>query len=399
MANAFGSLSNITVSAPTSQTKATDSAITGSTVPAAEFFPRPEMMNTVKYVFTGTPLELTDKTVNVLERTVGAALKMPADLQTSAGLGRMGFGQLTDPRLENLTIRNGDESWTVSPIEGTISMYLANNAVVSVMKGLTESDMMPGVPQPLNTDVVTPPVDTAATIVTANAYLKKQGIATSAYDKPVATSTPGYGFDVKALDSISSRPVPGYSAQVQVLYPLLIGGLPVVQSSGEPIGLTLTIDAASQTVMSLYGLTTLDFTQSAYDALTDFAAVKAMAEQGGYSGYYYGIPTEGSTTTSINLGTPQRVLMSSYLYTDNRSRELYVPALRFSIINPTSGYPTWVVVPLAKDLPTSMPIGIMVPAGTSGDTGTSSSPNSGSGSTALVSRQGKTNKAPVFEQV
>lgn len=359
--NAFGSLAAASASPATSRTSVTDSVTIGTVTP--NLLIKPDVANAWSFVFTGTPLNLTDRTINVLERNIGVGLPMPTVLKTSTGLGTMNFSSAVNPLIENMTIRRGDELWNVNPIDGTISMYLATTTVYPMMKTLTAPNAVTDITQPVNLNTAPSAEDKATAISIASDFLTTHGIATSLYGQPILTSSPNYALVQGMLDSISARPVPAYSPQIQILYPLLIGGQAVVQSSGDPVGLTLLVDPTTKVVTSMYGLMTLDFTQSPYDALTDFTAVQKIAEQGGFPGYTSG-PPNGQTT--ITLGTPERVLMSSYIYADNRSRETYVPALRFPVLHPLDIYVKSVVVPLAQDVPTNGPDGITAPSTSSG---------------------------------
>lgn len=395
-ATAFGSLAGATGTA----TSTTSGSATANTSTRSAALPAPSaglkilpVATPYKFVFTGTAPTLTESTVDVFERTVGAALSLPADLQLSAGFGLMNFGSLTNPNLENLSITSGDEQWYIDGHNGTISMYLSDHsALIQPLATKPPS----GIAQPSNASTnasattTNTAADSATALSVAAAFLARHGISTQPYGQPMVTwSYFGYatGVDVKALESTgsvpSSQPIatnaPVNSASsgdsavtrpiyqntaAQVVYPLMINGLPAVQQNGDPVGLTLTVDTANKTVTSLYGLNTLDYTSSAYTAVTDFSAVKKIAEQGGiYANYAL---STNSTPIKVNLDTPDRVLMNVYLYADNHSRELYVPALRFPLVNPPDTYTKYVVVPLVNDLVMTTPIGVGVPSGSSG---------------------------------
>lgn len=356
--NAFGSLADLTQFPKTisESTAAGVSRSTAAVAPVADLKIAPEFVGGYTYVFTGVPVSLTDTSVDVFERNSGVGLDLPDAISRSAGFGVMSFGRLSNPTVDNLTIRSGDEVWYVDAVNGTISMYLDTTARLAEPVEMTE---------PTNVSA-----DPIAAIALSDAWLADHGVSTAAYATPIVVSTSGVSAAGSATDAAAnsvSKIGIVQSSMAQVVYPLLINGVSVVQSNGEPMGLTVTVETATSTITSIYGLNALDFTRSSYAAQTDWSAVQKIAEQGGL--YRFGL-TESSKKTTVNLGTPDRVLMVSYIYEHNLSRELYVPALRFSLVNAPDTYTKYVVVPLAKDLPSDMPVDMLPPTLGSGSSGT-----------------------------
>lgn len=362
---AFGSLIDLAQSPQTSAggglTDSSTRSSTATTAPAADVKIAPAPESTYTYVFNGTPVSLTESTVNVFERNGRIDMVMPDSLGQQAGLGVMNMSRLSQPSVYNLTLRSDDEIWFVDTVNGMISMYLDTTARVAVAD------------QP--TDSTQPTVDTNTVISIANAFLADRGIATTAYGQPTVTSSSGVYAAGTTVDSTTTvtKPEMMISPTAQVLYPLVLNGLPVVQANGEPMGLTVTVETATGTVTAVYGLNSLDFTSSAYPAITDWPTIQKTAEQGGM--YRYGVGAPGAKTTTVHLGTPDRVLMVSYRYEENHSRELYVPALRFPLVNPPDAYSKYVVVSIAQDLPADSPIDIIEPAVGSGTAEESTPPS------------------------
>lgn len=356
--NAFGALGGVMPSPQATTETAGDASRSTATAPAGDLKMRPIMVSAYTYAFTGTPLSLTESTVNVFERNTGVGLTMPGSFATSAGLGAMAFNRLNNPNISTVTIRSGEETWYVDAINGTISMYL---------------DMSVRLAQPVATPESSIAPDAAVTATTAirvaNTFLAGRGISTAPYGTPVTVNTSGVTMSEKSVaDTTSSSLTIGYPsvATTQVIYPFMIDGVPAVQQNGDPVGLSVTVEPATETVTSVYGLNSLDFTHSAYTAHIDWAAIQKVAEQGGLNNY--GVAESGTKTTTINLGTPERVLMLSYLYEEDRSREIYISALRFPLLNPPDEYMKYIVVPLAKDLPADSPIDILPMTTGSGST-------------------------------
>ncbi len=346
-ANAFGSLAAVT-STNASPTSSRDSVGTsGAASPSPDLSVKIAAPAVVAYTFTGTAPSLTETSVSVYQRNTGATLPLPSNLTSSAGLGLMDFSTLKNTSIESLNIRRGDELWSITPASGSISMYINSPN-----------------PVPLPTeDTNKAPIDTNAAIDVATSFLIAHGISTAAYGSAVATETSAiYPANAKTSDLLASdRPeLTNTYHTAQVVFPLLIDGQVTVQQNGEPMGLTLTVDMNTPSVTSLYGLNTTDYNVSPYDAVIDFSAIKTIAERGGM----YGSITTGSDVKKYDLGTPDRVLLSSYLYKDNQSLELYIPALRFPITNPPDAYTKYIVVPLAKELINPNPPETILPAAT-----------------------------------
>jgi len=347
--NAFGALSDLTQTPQTASVGASASDANrsaASSAPSTDLKVAPLLNTSYTYVFNGTPLSLTETSVNIFERTTGEVFDLPSSLANVSGMGVMSFGRLSNPTIGNISVRSGDELWYVDATNGTISMYLDTS--VPQLVPLSDSQ------------VIKNNADSKTAITIANSFLADRGIDTAPYSSPVVVSASGITGAGTADSLTSSMKVASpQAAMVQVLYPLVVHGLAVVQANGEPAGLFVTVEPTSETITSLYGLSSLRFTQSAYSGITDWTVVQKIAEQGGL--YRYGLVTEGAKKTTINLGTPDRVLMISYLYDGSRSREIYVPALRFGLVNSPDAYAKYVVVSLAKDVPTDTPIDIIQP--------------------------------------
>lgn len=146
-----------------------------------------------------------------------------------------------------------------------------------------------------------------------------------------------------------------------VVYPLHIDGTEVVEFGGEISGPRVYIRARDMKVMNLSGLSTLRFERSPYELETDTARIVAFAEKGGIRGAIYRpmsfdeegnpLPSEKEAET-LRLGAPGQFLLRMFTTVDDASVELYLPALRFPILNVPSDANYYgqqdVVVPLVK---------------------------------------------------
>lgn len=346
--NAFGSLQDLN-QVPVTASGADASATLNSARSTAELKVAPDISSTYKFTYTGLPQVLSETTVDVFERLSVDGLPLPTALATAAGLRTMSFGRLSNPVVANMTIRNDDELWAIDALNGTISMYL--DSATRQIDITTNSD----------TDSASLSEEAALTI--ASRYITDRGISLTGYGQPVVIDNSSVLAAGTAGSSATSSKIGiVQSPAVQVIYPLMIGNIPVVQPNGDPTGISLTIEKSTQTILNVYGIMSLDFTRSTYQAQTDWPTVQKLAEQGGVFQYF--APESNKKVTIINLGAPDRVLTVSYSYDSGRSREVYIPAWRFPIVNPPAAlmYLKYVTVSLAKDVPTNTSVDGIEPA-------------------------------------
>ncbi|MDP2692602.1 MAG: hypothetical protein Q8O88_03100 [bacterium] len=178
-------------------------------------------------------------------------------------------------------------------------------------------------------------------IAIANDFLSNYGITRSIYGTPVVDNY------WKKYQSESS-----YVPQMQaVIYPLSFDGMNVFESGGYLNGMRVTVDAENMSVSNVNEIFNPFFEKSNYEIETDFARILKVAERGGINMYFYGAKEDSEV---LELGTPEYVYMHQYDYSSNdgRSRELYIPALRFSILNAKDKniYQDSIVVPIAKEI-------------------------------------------------
>ncbi len=192
----------------------------------------------------------------------------------------------------------------------------------------------------------------------ANAFMDRFGIDRAVYGEPVVdTSWQRY---VIMADSAEASYAP---SMVSVVYPLLVDDMQVTEFGGEIAGPRVHIRVQDLTVMNLGNLTTRRFERSAYALELDVVRLVAFAEKGGIRGSIHqpmSYDDQGNPVTptepmeALRLGEPEQVLMKMYHSIDNVSVELYLPALRFPILNVPQGPdyygPRDVMVPLVKDI-------------------------------------------------
>jgi len=141
--------------------------------------------------------------------------------------------------------------------------------------------------------------------------------------------------------------IPEYAS---VVYPLLINGEEAHDQSGSYAGLRVSINLLKKAADGLSNLSPYRYESSAYSLTTAVDAVIKAAESGGWNGNWYG---GSENVQTIELGTPTRSYVQIWQYKDNRSQELFVPALIFPVLNPPANFyygQRSVVVPLVQEM-------------------------------------------------
>lgn len=156
----------------------------------------------------------------------------------------------------------------------------------------------------------------------------------------------------------------------RVVYPLLVDGKPVFDTSGNKTGLSVGVHVREKKVADLYGIMNRTFLASSYDTVPTEADIKEyLSKQKDYPGDTVMTTPAGEkvTVTSLTLGNPVLAHSIYYRYQNNTSEELVVPSLIFPI-NDTTNLPylyrRQIVVPLLKELLEMPDPGVAVPLDT-----------------------------------
>ncbi len=137
---------------------------------------------------------------------------------------------------------------------------------------------------------------------------------------------------------------------IDVVYPLVIDGQEVFDEGGSPSGLHVSVDYRKDRVVSLYDLTTKQYERSNYTGETDNDRILEIAEKGGFRSYFDPAGTGTTKVTTLNLDTPTMQVLRMWRYDNNKSEEIYVPALVFPIKNQGNYWRSNVIVPLVKEI-------------------------------------------------
>lgn len=312
---------------------------------ASKMMVAPEEPFAFTFVYAGDPLTLEDATVAVLRRQKGSGA-------ASADAVRGIFPNLADfGRFENLKVQ------TVSAFED--KPYGMTVYADTLEESISISQHYPRWPHPeqncrdqacyesfriRESDL---PSDAEA-IAAAETVLAAYGISKEGYAAPEVRTDWRRWYELMADKSQYWFP-----EAISVTYPMLSGGMRVVDESGASYGMTVNVNVREDRADGVWNLYSKNYESSAYDAETDSAAILAAAARGGVNGWQ---PEAGSGVRMIEvrLGTPERVMLRTWQYGgDGSGRELLVPALRFPALDATAPYgvpPEAVVIPLAKEL-------------------------------------------------
>lgn len=186
----------------------------------------------------------------------------------------------------------------------------------------------------------------AAAIAVADDFLRQYGIAKDSYGTPEVRS------DWRVMYAAATDKTSVYLPDsVAVVYPLKLDGKPVQADDGAAYGMTVSVNVRHMRVDGMWGLSSGAYERSSYPSETDTKRLMAFVEQGGIWGGWNADPA--AKTVDVQLGDPEIVLTLSWKpREDGMSDELYVPALRFPVLNPPADQPWFrkaVLVPLVKE--------------------------------------------------
>lgn len=299
------------------------------------------------YKYTGSPLEMTDEKVNVLQRITGPDLAR----QFSKLIGQIKFSGINLKAFDNLVIQNiavaEDKEFghaiNLSPMDGSINIYenwprwTGTGAYPQCQDEAcwNNSRLKPS-------DI---PSDQEM-IRIAKEFVNQKGLDLSGYGEPFVQND-WKTFPVEPLSSELYAPDIG-----QVIFPLQINGKKVYEGS-SPVGVYVAINARVNKVSSVSGIFINNYNSSAYETEKDVNRILEKAKWGGMYGYAYRM--EGATVVELELDTPTLEYVKVYKSDPNTGvgTELLSPAWVFPIKNtPSDGYfyQRIIVVPIVKDL-------------------------------------------------
>lgn len=304
--------------------------------------------NPVKYRLEGDLPALPTGDVEVLERTM-RAMNIPfSGIQNAFRDAAIDLSSFDGTSVDNISItqrRQFGYTINLSTVDGSVSINQAWAFWPHPENNCRDEECYRNL-QPKLSDI---PAD-AEVIGIANALMTEHDIALDGYGSPVVDDTWRIQYDSMADKRYAYVP-----ESIRVIYPLLIDGEPVFESGGEPTGISVQVSIKHKRVSDAWGLTTYQFDSENHDAVSDRATIENFLGQAG---------SQMPDAPTVTLSNPTLGMVRMYLYENNESRELFVPALIFKMPAMPEGigyYQQSVAVPLAKDLlekatPPPMPI-------------------------------------------
>ena len=312
--NAFGKLALLPTdtTAPVAQTATLKTSVGVSSYAASVS----HASNSVGY--KGNDVALKNEQGKIFKRTKGIdSGKQLTDIIKQGSFDLTNLSSFGDLSLKNLTLaedKTDGYMLSVNFDEGAISVT-PNTKYWSVQ----------------SLENATSTLDGTTLIAIADDFIKAHNVDTSVYGKSVLLGTN------------------------QVVYPLIIDTKEVLESDGTPFGLILAINPKEKKVSAVSNMTSQTYDSSLYDLETNFThVVSAATSTFSVSGVVAESTSAHTASTTINLGTPQAVLMHYWMYDEASTTptELFIPALAFPVSYKDTHYekgPTRFVVPVVKD--------------------------------------------------
>jgi len=289
------------------------------------------------YKYVGDPIVVGDSSLPVYRRiTADIAARTLGQQLKHAGAGLLDLGSFGDLSAENLTFYDKDYRITLDLVNAQASIYSNYMNRPDVYREAKQSDVLPE----------------SELIRIANEFLQKHGIRTSGYGAPVVDMQWKKDLEQRKLsDPESVEYVP---TVINVVYPFALENSVAHDYNGTPEGMRVGVDILSKRVDSVSNLLAGGFESSRYSVETNNGTLKKFAEQGGlFSNPWY---SEDMEVQELQLGTPTLVYVQHYLAEEisSGSREVFVPALQFPVMNVPAEGPFFhsriVTIPIVQEI-------------------------------------------------
>jgi hypothetical protein len=179
----------------------------------------------------------------------------------------------------------------------------------------------------------------AELIEISDAFLAEHDIDVSSYGTPVVDDAWRITYD-----SMEDKRYAWIPDTLRVIYPLVVDGETVIETGGEPAGISVQVSIRHDRVTDAWGFTAYEFDRSQEEAVTTRSDVEKFLGMAG---------TQTPDAQTITLSNPTRGFVRLYEYTSGKNVEKLVPALIFKVTGAPDSlgyYQRTVAVPLAKDL-------------------------------------------------
>jgi len=295
-------------------------------------------------VYAGEDFTLDQDTVTVLRRTKGAvAGQAIASQVTNLNLGILNLSSFVSAQMQNVSfVEDKDFGYRVEINfrDNSISIYENWEKWKNPMNECAGDQECY---DRLRTKISDVPSDSELISIADN-FLSTYGISTDAYAEPEVDDN--WRTNYEQAEDKEQAWIPD---QIQVRYPLIVNDEIVHDQGGNPTGLSVNVNIRHKRAAGVWGLRTNQFESSDYEAVKSIDDIKKVLEAGGM-GYVFE-PSKDAKV--VELGTPEQILMQTYNWSDGKSNELLVPALKFPVINQPDEKYFWrqnIIIPLAKEL-------------------------------------------------
>ena len=253
---------------------------------------------TYRYVYQGEDLSLDENQIEVLRRQkgTGSGIALMSVIK-KINFGLADIGSFDSASVDNMSFtQNKPYGYTVSLSfsEGMLSIYKNwqqwennNSKCISGIK------CVPIDSEPLTLNDV--PSDEAL-IAIADNFVKEHGFDLKLYGAPEINKN-WQMFETQIASGDIAVPM-----EIQVIYPLMINGLYVYETSGTKYGITVSIDIQNKKVASIYNLTFQTYDKSSYE-VADKDSILKYAEVGGMGRMYF---DNQENAIEVPLGTPSK---------------------------------------------------------------------------------------------
>jgi hypothetical protein len=352
-ANAFGQLNTLTLAAAGGRGGDMTAGLGGGNASLAADLPAPTQgvgiseksmiwyPTNYKYVYKGEEFTVENDQMEVYERIKGFGSSVNlGSLLERFDVGLVDIGRFSNASIDYITAsENRDSGYMLSLDLKQGTLYIGQNY---------ERWPMPDYTTPISINQL--PSNESA-IAIANQFLSDYGISRENFGEPFVQDL--WRMDYERSSDKASYYVPD---TLTVMYPMKISGNEIYDESGNKTGMAVYINARINQVMSVGEITGQRYNASEYATEKDTKRLINIAETGGFRNYLpYAMPAmEGETeikTEEVELGNPKIAYIRMWQYTNNQSKEMFIPSLVFPIINkPDYLYMQNLTVPLIKDI-------------------------------------------------
>lgn len=275
---------------------------------------------------------LTESSGTVYKRQSATALE-GSGLKSIPGFAHNGMlSVFAQGDLTNMTLRKDGYYFTIDSQNNSWTIYedwqVSNKTMSETWEPLQQQDI---------------PADDAIIAVARN-FAQSHGIDLASYESPVIAEPE------LALARIASTSTMYAPDIVSVVFPSLIDGQRAYLSWGlAPTGLRISVNLRTMNVTHAFDVINGAYDASSYTLVQDAKALEGLIAGGGSVPMY---PPEAEEEVIVELSAPEKILMEHYIYDNDVQQTLYVPALRFSLKDPTQipWMTSSVTIPLVQEI-------------------------------------------------